>query len=984
MNLLHHLSLVLVSVLGLNHPEINLTASVSPLPEPMEINMAPVVDLGPDTIACDMVTLDAGNSGAVYLWSTGALTQTINVTASGIYWVDVTDGTGTTRDSVEVVVVSSPVQPSINDVSYCGEDNYSFSPPYSGDRLFWFDQPGAINPFFIGDVLTQTISNTTTYYVEAANFASGIEGGVKDPYGVILTSAFVNRGLTFDVHRIFDLKSVSVIGSSSGNLTISIFNSANTLLHTATGSVTNPGVKTAVPVNYLFTPGTGYKIVVSSLSGMSLTRLDDFYSKYPVETPGVMSITGDHTGATRFYYYFFDWDIDLYACSSGREDFTVNILPSAVFELGEDTTFCGGDILLDASYPNSTYLWSTGDTTSTLLVSNSDTISVEVTTGQCTETDTIIVNIIPEPLITSISDVSICSSGDVELVVGKVSDFLVWYDSPNSVNPIAITDTFSSFILEDKTFYVEAVNVNPGFQVGLTEPISPNVSYASLGNRGLTFNVDQPLELKTFSVYSDNPGILNYEILDNANNVLFSGTGQVQFPFVENEIEVGFTLLPGNEYKIIATNILGGMALGRQTGGTAPFPFSLPGVIEITGDQSNNNLNYHYFYNWKVDILDCRSPRDSIQIDVRVPFDLPDSIYSCTDTFLTGSSSGFSHLWSTGAVTNSIDITETGFYSVVVSDGLGCTVEDTTYVEIPTNAGLQDDGILCGSTLFTNYGDDAVFMWNTGDTTSSLDISNTGIYSVVVLEPKGCTLYDTITVTGFSDFPVVELGDDFTICDSAVLDAGNPGLDFLWNTGDTTQIISIKSSGSYSVAVTNQEGCETIDTIGVSIIPVPDAFFFVPDTVSGTGLAVTFNNLSDFGAYFWSFGDGQTSTVNNPVHTYSEPGDYCATLIVTDLLNACGQDTFTYCFTLLEYNVGIDNELNHGFVKVYPNPATSVVYFEYPQSLLPGQVSLYEISGKQLLSTEENSINVSGISPGVYMLVFDFPDQRLFQKLLIQ
>ncbi|MEM7659175.1 MAG: hypothetical protein AAF399_23850, partial [Bacteroidota bacterium] len=56
----------------------------------------PIVDLGPDLSACDSAVLDAGNAGATYVWNTTETSQTITITSSGMYWVDVTDGGGTT------------------------------------------------------------------------------------------------------------------------------------------------------------------------------------------------------------------------------------------------------------------------------------------------------------------------------------------------------------------------------------------------------------------------------------------------------------------------------------------------------------------------------------------------------------------------------------------------------------------------------------------------------------------------------------------------------------------------------------------------------------------------------------------------------------------------------------------------------------------------------------------------------------------------
>lgn len=74
----------------------------------VQVDEWPVVFLGNDTTLFDGETLvlDAGNQGAGYLWSTGETTQTILVTNSGNYWVNVTNGCGETTDTIRVEVIT--------------------------------------------------------------------------------------------------------------------------------------------------------------------------------------------------------------------------------------------------------------------------------------------------------------------------------------------------------------------------------------------------------------------------------------------------------------------------------------------------------------------------------------------------------------------------------------------------------------------------------------------------------------------------------------------------------------------------------------------------------------------------------------------------------------------------------------------------------------------------------------------------------------
>ncbi len=93
--------------------------------------------------------------------------------------------------------------------------------------------------------------------------------------------------------------------------------------------------------------------------------------------------------------------------------------------------------------------------------------------------------------------------------------------------------------------------------------------------------------------------------------------------------------------------------------------------------------------------------------------------------------------------------------------------------------------------------------------------------------------------------PTVSLGADRTICagDSVTLDAGNPGMTYLWSTGATTQTVVAKTAGAYSVTVRNAQGNPTRDTVNVAVNQFVAASVDISQSPSGivcAGLPVTF------------------------------------------------------------------------------------------------------------------------------------------------
>jgi hypothetical protein len=89
--------------------------------------------------------------------------------------------------------------------------------------------------------------------------------------------------------------------------------------------------------------------------------------------------------------------------------------------------------------------------------------------------------------------------------------------------------------------------------------------------------------------------------------------------------------------------------------------------------------------------------------------------------------------------------------------------------------------------------------------------------AVVFICAGGQTSDPETIVTSVFEVPEVFLGNDTTIMQgqTLILDAGNPGSDYLWSTGDTTQTLPVNVTGTYSVFVSNSCGTDA-DTINVS------------------------------------------------------------------------------------------------------------------------------------------------------------------------
>jgi gliding motility-associated-like protein len=169
------------------------------------------------------------------------------------------------------------------------------------------------------------------------------------------------------------------------------------------------------------------------------------------------------------------------------------------------------------------------------------------------------------------------------------------------------------------------------------------------------------------------------------------------------------------------------------------------------------------------------------------------------------------------------------------------------------------------------------FLWSNGSKGSSLSVTETGTYSVTATDSgTGKSSSATVKVTVLTA-PSVDLGADYELADAEtkVLDAGNPGLIYAWSTGETSRTISVNSSNTYSVDVTNSNGCVGTDEIIISSSSDVFAINLGADKNICDGEEVILNpnpSISQNYSYLWSNGAG-TSTL-----TVSETGTYSVTV----------------------------------------------------------------------------------------------------------
>jgi hypothetical protein len=265
---------------------------------------------------------------------------------------------------------------------------------------------------------------------------------------------------------------------------------------------------------------------------------------------------------------------------------------------------------------------------------------------------------------------------------------------------------------------------------------------------------------------------------------------------------------------------------------------------------------------------------DTVTVTIGSPFsvNLADTTAGCDSAVIdAGVMNNATYSWNTGDTGSSIVVATECKYWVDVAR-TGCTATDTTYVVINQSpeVNLGPDVSECDSIILSpavTNATDPVYRWNTGDSTSSITITESGTFGayMVTVTSNGCSASDTVMATILAD-PQVDLGEDFQACNEAILNAGNAGNSYQWSTGETSQTIQVTSTGEYSVTVTDTNGCTNADTVQVTISPSLMVDLGGDATVcDSTELSVNIPNAT----YIWSNGATTQSTTVTSSGAYS-------------------------------------------------------------------------------------------------------------------
>ncbi|MDP4868897.1 MAG: gliding motility-associated C-terminal domain-containing protein, partial [Crocinitomicaceae bacterium] len=832
-----------------------VTVTVNPLPT------ATITASGATTFCQGgSVTLTAnGGTGLSYQWSNGSNNQTLNVTTAGSYTVTVTDANGCSSTSAATVVTvnslpsapaitgtaavcvgsttllsttaSNPVWSSANTAVATVAANGLVTGVSAGTVAMTYTTTNA-NGCVNSQSVTVTVNTLPTAAISTMGATTFCQGG-----SVTLLASSPTAGMTYTYQwrlngtAITGATASTYVANASGAYAVTITtNSACSATSAATTVTVNPLPVLAANAGATSVCENSTAVITNAQAGGLWSTANNTVATINATTG---TVTGVNPGTTSLTYTFTNAN----GCvNSVSTNFTVNALPSAVITAGGATTFCqGGSVVLTASTGTS-YLWSTGATTQSITVSTTQDVSVTVTNANgCAATSavtSVVVNALPLANITSLNGNSFCQGGSVTLVASNGAAY-AWSNG-------AIT---------------QSITLSASASVTVTVTNSDGCS-ATSAPFAVTMN---PAPVAT--VTAGGP-----TTFCAGGSVTLTAPVAASYLWSSGETTQSIVASVDGPYSVTITDGNGCSATSANTNITvlaAPVVQAIAGNNAVCEGGTTTLTNATIAGTWS------SSNTSAATIDAA--------------GLLTGVSSGATTI--TYSVTNAS----------------GCTTAVQLNVNVNANpvlTAITGAAAVCEGSSTTLANAQAGGIWSSSDVAVANVAANgsvTGInpgaatIAYTYTNAAGCTAQVSTSVQ-INALPVatVTASGATTFCAGGSVTLTAPtGMTYAWSTGESTEAITVTTSGNYTVTVTNANGCSASSApvaVVVNALPAVSIANVGATTFCAGGSVALIAPLNSNFTYAWNNGAGAITGESNNTYVANATGSY--SLTVTDA-NGC-------------------------------------------------------------------------------------------------
>lgn len=803
-----------------------------------------------------------------------------NFTGTLDYILSLTDGECVTADAITVTITPNQPAKLKADTVICQGESTTISLTNTYQTYQWSNgatsstisvNTGGTYAVTVSNGGTCTSSDSITVHLRD-NPAPLIEGGGKLCNGESIT---LRTNQSFSTYFWSDgSRNATTSVNRGGNYSVTVTD-ANGCRGTGSFSVTAfPNPTPAITGNATFCEGQTTTLATSQSYPSYQWSSNETSATITAQNAGNFSVTVT----------------DANGCK-GTDDIvlTRNSLPSLTVD--GNRAFCENSNTQLTANTNATDInWSTGDRTPSILVNTPGNYTVTVSSNGCQKSETIAIQQQPKPELFITDSITICPENSATLQAQGVFSRYQWSTGDTSATitvrqpgdyTLQVTDAFGCTASAVQTVAVfpdvviPTINGDKNFCPDAGTRLTVDGNYQSyLWSNGQTGPSIQVSQSDTYSVTVSDANGCTSETSATVQAFAVATPASDTLSFCKGDAA---TLRPEGSYT----------SFNWSNGSDQAFiSVSQSGIYTVTVTDQNNcktNAAYTVFENTPPQAVIQGEPRfcknSSTQLKALGAFD--------------------TYLWSTGVTSDSITLQTPGDYRVTATDANGCTSTaaiNIVELALPTPE-IISPNVFCAGEQITLALNTALgnYIWSNGSQQATLSITQGGTYKVTVTDENGCTGIASKDITELQN-PSISINADTTLCQGAsenlIATSGFPT--YQWSNGSKQDSTSINAAGTYSVTVTDSNGCKATDAITIQSVNLPNANAGQDQTLDCDTKSVTIGTVEAQQSVYQFIWQGPGITTSNehlqqPV--VEKAGIY--TLIIRDTLNGCVSNAST-------------------------------------------------------------------------------------------
>lgn len=808
----------------------------------------------------------------------------------------------------------------------------NYTGPIITDKTNWtlisftFTPSSAYTHFTIGnfynDVATSSI-NVGGSVAQTRYFIDDVSIQLCNPNPVVTTTgATICQGQTATITASSNVSGTTFAWSTGGTGSSIVVSPTGTTTYTVTGTAPSGGTDTeTATVTVHPNPNVTASVSPAAIcAGQSATLSAGGASTY-VWNPGGLTGASVSVSPSASTTYTVTGTSSQGCTATASVNLVVNPAPT-VTATASPGSVCPGQCSNLSASGAGTYTWMPGSmsgATVSVCPTVNTTYTVTGTQSGCTGTASVTVSISPSLNITTSTNTPVVCPGQCASITAAGGTTYTWIPGGMSGATVSVCPSAST------TYTVNASSGGgcTGSSV-ITITLAPNPAVSLSANpQTICPGQSSLLTASGASTYTWNPGGPggNTQSVTPSATTTYSVTGtSTQGCTASASVIVNVSANP----QILATASPAGICLGDCSTLTAS---GAGNYVWYPGQQNGSSISVcptsTTTYTVAGDLSGCTGSA-TVTVSVGNPPQIqataaqPDLCSGqCTLLTLTGAASA---VWNPGGLQGlqvNVCPQTTTTYTVTGSDPAGCTSTATLTVNVNPSPVLNVQASppsLCSgqcSNLSVSGADS--YLWSTGDTSATLNVcpQSTSQYTVTGTS-QGCTATAQLTVSVNSLPGITATASPDTICPGeTVILSATGATSYTWMPGQINgSTLSIQPAQTTTYQVTgNDNGCTGEAWVTVFVYPSSSVDFISDKNKGCVPLRVQFMNLfnDSTASYLWDFGDGNTSTDPNPVHTYTEDGLYDVSISVVPL-NGCPA-----------------SHVIHQMIRVYPVPVADFI-----------------------------------------------------------